>query len=49
MGVIDFAVKMVIVVELWTLGNRTVLLTVCYIRYVVLIGLYYLIVFGVVR
>jgi len=30
-AVIDFAVKMVIVVELWTLGNRTVLPTVCYI------------------
>jgi hypothetical protein len=31
MTVIDFAVKMVIVVDLWTLGNRTVLPTVCYI------------------
>lgn len=31
MVVIDFAVEMVIVVELWTLGNRTVLPTVCYV------------------
>jgi hypothetical protein len=46
MAVIDFAVKMVIVVALRTLGNRTVLPSVCYIqRCVVLIGLYYLIVF----
>lgn len=29
MAVIDFAIKTVIVVEIWTLGNRTVLLTVC--------------------
>jgi len=29
--VIDFAVKMVIIVELWALGNRTALPTVCYI------------------
>jgi len=30
-AVTNFAVKMVMIVELWTLGNRTVLPTVCYI------------------
>ena len=41
-AVIDFAVKMVIVVELWTLGNRTVLPTVCYIwRCVISLSLLY--------